>query len=48
MSDDSFNPTPAADVTAQGLDIAIPKLLAEGYRFARLSDYLSDNKAVYK
>ncbi len=48
MSDDSFNPTPAADVTAQGLDIAIPKLLAEGYRFARLSDYLSDNKAVDK
>ncbi|WMJ89348.1 polysaccharide deacetylase family protein [Anaerocolumna sp. MB42-C2] len=43
MSDDTFTPTQKADVTAQALDIAIPKLLADGYKFARLSDYLNNN-----
>jgi peptidoglycan/xylan/chitin deacetylase (PgdA/CDA1 family) len=43
MSDDSFTPTPNADITAQALDMAIPRLLAQGYKFARLSDYLPDN-----
>lgn len=48
MSDDSFTPTPNADITAQALDMAIPKLLAQGYKFARLSDYLPDTSVADK
>lgn len=43
MSDDNVTPTQASDVTAHALDIAIPKLQALGYRFAKLNDYLSDS-----
>jgi len=48
MSDDSKIPTMKPDVTAKALDIAIPQLLEQGYRFARLNDYLSEsNTGVY-
>lgn len=41
MSDDSNTPNNENDITAEALDIVIPKLLQEGYRFARLSQYLT-------
>lgn len=43
MSDDSIVPTMKEDVTAKALDIAIPQLIEQGYRFARLNDYLSES-----
>lgn len=43
MSDDSVIPTMKTDVTAKALDIAIPQLMEQGYRFARLNDYLSES-----
>lgn len=42
MSDDTDTPNQSNDLTAEALDIAIPKLLKQGYHFARLSDYLTD------
>ncbi|WP_313134893.1 polysaccharide deacetylase family protein, partial [Anaerocolumna sp.] len=48
MSDDSVIPTMKTDVTAKALDIAIPQLMEQGYRFARLNDYLSESsKGIY-
>ncbi|KXG77007.1 polysaccharide deacetylase family protein [Thermotalea metallivorans] len=44
MSDDSDMPNRENDITAEALDIVIPKLLEEGYRFVRLSEYLSDEE----
>ncbi len=44
MSDDGSIPTGDNDITAEALDSAIPKLLEEGYQFAKLSDYLSGEK----
>jgi peptidoglycan/xylan/chitin deacetylase (PgdA/CDA1 family) len=41
MSDDSNVPNTTNDITAEALDIVIPKLLEEGYEFAKLSQYLS-------
>ncbi|SHO53952.1 polysaccharide deacetylase family protein [Anaerocolumna xylanovorans] len=41
MSDDSSTPNNKNDITAEALDIVIPKLLQQGYSFARLSRYLS-------
>lgn len=43
MSDDSAVPSMKTDVTAKALDIAIPILMEQGYRFARLDDYLSES-----
>lgn len=40
MSDDSITATNQPDVTAQSLDIIIPRLLAEGYSFEKISNYL--------
>lgn len=44
MSDDSFVPSLMPDVTAKALDIVIPILQSKGYNFAKLSDYLTDNR----
>ncbi|ABX42579.1 polysaccharide deacetylase family protein [Lachnoclostridium phytofermentans] len=43
MSDNDLMPK-AQNVTAEALDIVIPKLIAEGYQFAKLSDYLTDSR----
>lgn len=43
MSDDSKAPTDKNDVTAEALDIVLPKLLEQGYRFAKISEYLNDD-----
>lgn len=43
MSDDNINPSNKNDVTAEALDILIPKLLEQGYRFAKISEYLNDD-----
>ncbi len=48
MSDDSTTPTGENDITAEALDIAIPKLLEEGYHFAKLSQYLSGEEQSEK
>ena len=44
MLDDTDSPNSKNDITAEALDIVIPKLLEEGYHFARLSQYLSDDE----
>lgn len=49
IQDDSFTPTHAPDVTAAALDIAIPYLLKQGYKFDKLSNYLNADKGrVYE
>lgn len=49
IQDDSFTPTAAPDVTAAALDIAIPYLLEQGYKFDKLSNYLNADKGrVYE
>ena len=42
MSDFRQSPLSSPNITAKALDIAIPALQSEGYRFARLSDYLGE------
>lgn len=42
MSDDSSTPNNRNDITAEALDMVIPKLLERGYSFARLSQYLTE------
>ncbi|BCN30147.1 polysaccharide deacetylase family protein [Anaeromicropila herbilytica] len=44
MSDDKVTPRNNLDITAEALDLVIPKLLAEGYHFATLGEYLTDKK----
>lgn len=48
MSDDTSTPISTADITAEALDIVIPILLADGYKFGRVSDYLNEEQgSVY-
>lgn len=42
MSDSNQDTQASPNVTAKALDVAIPILKSQGYRFARLSDYLTD------
>ncbi len=41
MSDDFNGPSADPDITAKALDTAIPALLSQGYRFDKISNYLS-------
>lgn len=47
MSDFKTNPTQQPNVTAKAMDMVIPLLKAEGYSFARLSDYLTTTGGEY-
>lgn len=40
MSDDSNEPSSDPDITAKALDLVIPELMNQGYRFDKVSNYL--------
>jgi len=41
MSDDSNEPSSDPDITAKALDLVIPELINQGYRFDKISNYLT-------
>jgi len=40
MSDDSNEPSSDPEITAKALDLVIPELMNQGYRFDKVSNYL--------